>query len=252
MTTQTEDTDTRATLGAAGSRCPYLVGAGGAWVASSPLADHRCSAVSPPARLTVEKQHRLCLAAEHVSCATYGAAVAAAGPSLAEFRSRAAGWNWARTTPIVDGRVGAAAALAALITERRAWQVIPPVLLVAALGALGLSNLGSAPASPTGSPSAHIVAAGSPTPRATPAPTPSPTTLSSVAPSPSPSPAPTPPPTATPTASPVASARTTYKVNNGDSLYVIARQFSVTVAALKSINGLTSNTIHVGQVLLIP
>ena len=45
---------------------------------------------------------------------------------------------------------------------------------------------------------------------------------------------------------------TTYIVASGDSLWSIANRFGVTVNDLKSANGLTSNLLSVGQVLIIP
>ena len=45
---------------------------------------------------------------------------------------------------------------------------------------------------------------------------------------------------------------TTYTVVSGDSLWSIANRFGVTVSDLKSANGLTSNLLSVGQVLIIP
>ena len=45
---------------------------------------------------------------------------------------------------------------------------------------------------------------------------------------------------------------TTYTVASGDSLWSIANRFGVTVNDLKSANGLTSNLLSVGQVLIIP
>ena len=45
---------------------------------------------------------------------------------------------------------------------------------------------------------------------------------------------------------------TTYTVASGDSLWSIANRFGVTVNELKSANGLTSNLLSVGQVLIIP
>ena len=45
---------------------------------------------------------------------------------------------------------------------------------------------------------------------------------------------------------------TTYTVQSGDSLWSIANRFGVTVNDLKSANGLTSNLLSVGQVLIIP
>lgn len=47
-------------------------------------------------------------------------------------------------------------------------------------------------------------------------------------------------------------AYTTYTVVSGDTLYGIATKFKTTVQAIKDLNGLTSDTITVGQVLKIP
>ena len=43
-----------------------------------------------------------------------------------------------------------------------------------------------------------------------------------------------------------------YIVQNGDSLWSIARKFNVTVDELKNKNGLTSNLLSIGQELIIP
>ena len=43
-----------------------------------------------------------------------------------------------------------------------------------------------------------------------------------------------------------------YRVKPGDSLYKIARKFHTTVSKIKRLNGLRSNTIRVGQKLIIP
>lgn len=44
---------------------------------------------------------------------------------------------------------------------------------------------------------------------------------------------------------------TTYSVRRGDMLYSIARRYGTSVAAIKSDNGLRSNTIYIGQTLKI-
>ena len=44
----------------------------------------------------------------------------------------------------------------------------------------------------------------------------------------------------------------TYTVKSGDSLYSIARKYGITVDALKSANGKTSNLLSIGEILVIP
>lgn len=43
-----------------------------------------------------------------------------------------------------------------------------------------------------------------------------------------------------------------YTIKNGDTLSTIAEQFNTQTATIKSVNGLTKNTIRVGQALMIP
>lgn len=45
---------------------------------------------------------------------------------------------------------------------------------------------------------------------------------------------------------------TTYTVQSGDSLYKIAGRFNTTVAELKRLNNLASDTLSIGQVLIVP
>ncbi|HEX5588942.1 MAG TPA: LysM peptidoglycan-binding domain-containing protein [Candidatus Limnocylindrales bacterium] len=242
----------------AAAACPYLLAASGDWKASSPHQAHRCTAFAPAAPLAVDKQRRLCLTTGHVTCATYVAARSARQDRGTPADGAATlGWAVARTTPVVDVGVGLGATVAGLVADRRGWQAIPAIVLVLALVAVGLSNLGGGlPAGAVGSPTPTIVVSAAPSPTIT------------VRPSATAAPTPASPPPATPVATPVATlsatptaastptsaptVRTTYTVRANDTLYDIARAFGVTVSALKAINGLTSNTIHVGQVLQIP
>jgi LysM repeat protein len=57
-------------------------------------------------------------------------------------------------------------------------------------------------------------------------------------------------PSVTPPSTPV--YRTTYAVLSGDTLAGIAAKFKTTATAIKKLNGLTNNTIHIGQKLKIP
>lgn len=90
-----------------------------------------------------------------------------------------------------------------------------------------------------------------------PTPTPTPTTTKTPTPTSTPTATPTPTKTATatpkPTATPTATATAFYyTVVSGDTLNNIATRFKKTVAAIKTANKLTSDTIRIGQKLLIP
>lgn len=86
---------------------------------------------------------------------------------------------------------------------------------------------------------------------ATPTPVPPTPTFTPVPPEPTPTPTgtATPEPVPTPTAGPTPVA---YIVRWGDTLSALAGRYGVTVQAIKDLNHLTSDRIHVGQRLLIP
>ena len=94
-----------------------------------------------------------------------------------------------------------------------------------------------------------------PTPTPTASPTPSKTATATPTPSKSATASPTPTKTTTPTKTPTPSptpTKTYYVVASGDTLSSIAAKFKKTVAAIKTANGLTSDSIKIGQKLLIP
>jgi LysM repeat protein len=236
--------------------CPFLIAEAGAYRMSVPDREHRCAAFVPATSLAPSKQGRLCLTANHLGCATYLASTSAreARTGHAERLDRAGRWGLARTMPVVEEVGGLRATLGALIADRRTWPAIPAVLLATLLLALGLSNSwGSPPLTAFASPTPTLKSQASPRPAAS-----APAATEGSAPTDAPSlPAPTVTPVASVAASPPPSATpvppyTTYKVRSNDTLYDLALKFHTTVKAIISLNGLTSTSLHIGQVLKIP
>jgi len=227
---------------AVGDLCPYLTSSGGSWRIAGPSRDHRCAAVEPPAPQATDKQRKHCLSADHVECPTFRASRAArtatlaggANPALvdaADLRRR----PLARTAPILLEPPHLVENVVRLRFERGPGQLALVALMVVAFAVVALTRL-SAGGGPAASASAD------------------PSSLA-VQPSSSP-PTPTSPPTVVPSGSPSAvpspSFRTTYKVKKGDTLLGIAKQFGTTAAKIKTLNGLTSSTLKIGQILKIP
>ena len=236
--------------------CPFLLADAGGWRLDLPSNDHRCAAFVPPAPLSPEKQTRLCLTAEHTSCATYLASLAARTARLGSTSGdRATRWGLARTTTVIEDPGGVRAWLLGAALDRRRWPAVPAILLVTTLFTLALSGFrADLPTSQvaTASPGASTPPAPTSAP-ATPAPaTATPTTAPSEPATGTPSPTTAPTAAPTPVASPGPTFRT-YRVEPGDTLSAIAARFNTTVAALVNLNDLkNANELHVGQKLLIP
>jgi LysM repeat protein len=235
--------------------CPYLLSADGAWRSASAAREHRCTAVSPPSPLAAEKQRRLCLTADHVSCATF---VAANEARTAVHRPIDLRRPIARTTPLVldQGRLGVA--MPAIASTPLARQGAFIGLLGVAFAAVLIARLATGGGAETGV--VIPVGSGSPTPAATDSAvagsqataTPKPTTATPTAtPQSTAKPSPTLPPTG-PSASPTASdvVPTTYKVKRGDTLSGIAAKFATTVKVLVELNDIKDPAkLRVGQII---
>ncbi len=204
-------------------------------------AEHVCLALDPPGALERTRQVQLCLTEAHLRCERLTAVRGRPGPARGSvgappdlaftstrlvmdpepaWRSLATGGAGRRRRLLVVGGLGVAAALT--------------VAVGSAAGLFG-SEPGSTTASPTLSPSVGPTAV----PTATQPTESSPSAVASV-------PA-TPAQTGSVSPSPV-----TYVVQSGDTLSVIAARFGTTVEAIRTANGLTSDIINIGQVLIIP
>jgi LysM repeat protein len=238
--------------------CPYLLSADGAWRSASAAREHRCTAVSPPSPLAAEKQRRLCLTADHLSCATY---VAATEARTAAHRPIDLRRPIARTTPLVLDQGRLAIPMPAIASTPLARQGAFIGLLGVAFAAVLIARLATGGGAETGV--VIPVGSGSPAPAATDSavagsqatPTPRPTTAApSATPKATAKPSPTLPltgPSASPTAS--AAAPTTYKVKRGDTLSGIAAKFGTTVKVLAELNRIKDpSKLHIGQVIKLP
>ena len=233
--------------------CPYLLAEDRRSRRATAWRGHRCTAVSPASPLAVDKQRRLCLRAEHRSCATFlaargvGGATAGAGFGGLVDLERVTRWSIVRTTPTVldpgspvsgilerlSGTAGQAALAGALVVALAAVAAGQTGLL----GGPGASEIAASATPATSATPAAASASPTPTAAATAVPT-----LAS-----------TPASTTVPTASSIATATTTYVVQRGDTLWAISIQFGTTVQALQELNDLgTSTRLVVGQVLEIP
>jgi LysM repeat protein len=250
--------------------CPYLIASAGTWRGAHPTRDHRCSATQPHAAPAIAKQRSLCLTPTHVSCATYVAAQAIEADRVGA--GQAAGSDlWPETRSIVlalEPGHGRSAAFRGS-SRKGGGQAVLVGLMVLAFLVLVIARTAPQSGSRAPQPGSGASSSGPPGGAAlTAPPTTAPSVAASVAPSaaagasPSTSAAPaasspssgtSPAASATPGTRPSATpAATTYKVRSGDTLSGIATRFDTTVKKIKVANGLTSNTLRIGQVLVIP
>jgi LysM repeat protein len=222
--------------------CPYLALADdGRTVADGFDPEHRCHALTPPAPLERSRQVQLCLTEAHARCERFGAARTAWLAASSGLPRVAPDVAFGRTRLVLEPE-----AAWRNLTSAPATRISRPALLVAgaALAVVALlvfsSLLGVLGGAPEDSP--------------TPTPTPSPSVAPSVPASVSPSVAETSAagsPSLVPVATPEPS-QTTYVVKEGDTLNDIAVLFGTTADAIRNANGITGDTINVGQVLIIP
>lgn len=225
--------------------CPYLALADdGRTVADGFDPEHRCHALSPPAPLERSRQVQLCLTEAHARCERFAAARTAWLAASSGLPRVAPDVDFGRTRLVLEPEA-AWRGLASSPTTR----VSRPAVLVAAvaLAVVGLLILGSVFGILNGAPAESASPTASPTPSLSASPVASSPPASVAASAPASAPA----PSATPVVTPAPSQRT-YVVKQGDTLNQIAQQFGTTAEAIRAANGLTSDTINVGQVLIIP
>ena len=197
--------------------------------------------MSPPVSLPTDKQRRHCLSPEHVDCPTFRAArsarsaslAAGADPSLIEISDRRRR-PLARTAPVVLEPAGLVDQAMRLQLDRAPGQVALVGLMIVAFAIVAIARFSAG--APGASPSPSAIAVASPSPSRSAALTPSASVAASASAAPSPS----------------ASFRTTYTVKKGDTLLAIAKRFNTTAAKIKAANGLSGNSLKIGQVLKIP
>jgi hypothetical protein len=210
-------------------------------VSSSPDVAHRCSAGGTLATIDREYQARFCLSGRYQSCERYAAHLEAGGAVGPRWKAGAADATFASTRLVVDTAPRTVAGARPRRIGRAALFVIGLVLAGVVIGWIGLGGLGAILGPGGASPTPSASASASASPSETPEPSPS------VEESASASPETTPAPSTTPAPTPV-----TYIVQAGDTLNEIAARFGTTAQAIMQANGLTSDVINVGQVLIIP
>jgi LysM domain-containing protein len=207
-------------------------------VSATPDAAHRCAATGTLTVIEKEYQARFCLTGRHETCERYVSHLEQVGPVGPTWRPAAPDATFGSTRLVVE------AAPRSVVGQRprrlgTAALIIAGLLLVGVVvGWVGIGGLGGLLGSPPESPSPAASVGASPSTDASASQTPGP--------SGSPIASPT-GPASTPAPTPV-----TYIVQSGDTLNLIAQRFGTTAQAIRDANGLTSDIIQVGQVLIIP
>jgi LysM repeat protein len=222
--------------------CPYLALADdGRTVADGFDPEHRCHALSPPAPLERSRQVQLCLTEAHARCERFAAARTAWLAASSGLPRVAPDVAFGRTRLVLEPEPAWRNLASSPSTRLTRPAILIAAIALAVVALLVLSSISGI--------FGGVAASSTPTP--TPSPSPSPSTPASSAPasvaaSPS-AVAATPTPVATPTPAP-----RTYVVQLGDTLNDIAARFGTTAQAIRDANGITGDTINVGQVLIIP
>lgn len=232
--------------------CPFLaLGADHRTAVDGYDADHACHALTPPEALDRARQAELCLSEAHRTCDRYLAFLAAHAADSPDVPTPSADALITRTRLVVepDARRVRGMGEAPMGLSAQRWLVAGGVALVGVAAAAtavaggfggGPGRQADASASPTASPT--VTARPSASAAAEPTPEPSTSQPTEATPKPTRS-------AAEPTATP---PPTTYTVQEGDTLNGIAVQFGTTAAAIRQANGLPSDVINIGQVLMIP
>jgi LysM repeat protein len=236
--------------------CPYLLSEDGAWRASTPTREHRCTAVQPSAPLATEKQRRLCLADAHTTCSTYRAATRPtddaehAGSPRVTRVERTSGRTMVRTAPLVLDHGRFALPIGTWRGERGLGQGALVVLMAIAFVAIIVARLSTTGGDSGGTGGQVAGLTGTPHPSAVVRPSATSTPVGTATPRPSATARTSATPSATPKPTKAPAKPSTYKVQRGDTLSGIATRYGTTIAKLKALNKITdASSLRVGQVL---
>jgi LysM repeat protein len=219
---------------------------------------HACHALPEPEALDRSRQAEQCLTEAHRQCDRYLAFLRRRASDIATFPAPSADALITRTRLVLEpeARRRRGMGTAPLGLRPRRWLMaggVAAVGVAAAATAAGGGFSGLVGRTPPSDPEPRPSTTSSPAPRVSPAQTAEATVEASHAASPQP---------ATPASTPQATTRSavataepspaTYVVRQGDTLSLVATRFGTSVAAIQRANGLNSDVINIGQVLVIP